>query len=393
MSDIATFAPSRVSTGATFSRFGDAVSAVRIDDVSVQFQYDNSTYDVTTTTTGTGATSNSNSECVLSTGSGVGLASVQSVEVVRYRPGHEAFAFFTAAIAGVDAGVNARIGLFDATDGFWFGCVAGVFGVGRRRGGTDFFTPQASFSEDTIDGAGSSGFTIDWTKLGIRSIKFGWLGIAPIDFCVFGGRSRGFVLSHVIDLTNTQDTPSIFNPVLPMRAEIERVSGSGAATLKTASWNAGTIGDQVNDESGSRGFTGSAERTSVTTRINMITIRNESTFQGKTNKVRAHLGQLSFACDGSKPATFGIYEDATIGGTPVFSSVDASSSTCSIDTAGTTLTGGTKIAEFRCGKTDSKYQEITSMNLRLRPGHKYTIAASAGGASDVHVSVRWHEEF
>lgn len=378
---------------AMVSKFGDLIVAERRDDISVQFQYNIATADVTTTLVGGGSVSVSESRAVLSTAAGVSTTTLESVNVIRYRPGHEAFAFFTAALDDAGVGVEHRIGPWDDNDGFFFGSIDGVFGVGRRRDGVETFTPSSGFSHDTLVGERGSAFTIDWSDLGIRRISWGYLGIAPIDFEVFGDASRGFIPAHTIDLTGAGADTSILNPVLPIRAQVKRTSGSGVAQLRTASWNGGTCGPP-DEEIGNRHFSAySAKSVTGAVRTNLLTISNPTTFQSKTNRVRLNMDRLTVATDGTKTVEVAIFEDATLGGSPSYSAIDATNSVTTVDTAGTTVTGGTRVATWTVGKAEGRDFILRDDAIRLKPGHTFTLAVLTANASDVSASLRWHEEF
>lgn len=363
--------------------FGDKVVSEREPDILVQFQYNIATDDVTTATSGTGAASHSTATAILTTGASTGAASLISVDVVRYQPGFDGYAYFTAAFSGSDAGSVARIGLFDATDGMFIEHSGGVAYCVRRTGTAD---------DKIAIVKPFKAADLDYTKINIYRISYGWLGVAPIAFEVYSGLVDGWVVLHAFEVLNKQTTPSINQPSLPLTASVTRTSGSGAITLHTCSWSAGRIGSH-GVLSSDRSFGTSRAKAAVSTETAILTVNNAATFQGKANRVVIEVDAVSFASDGSKTATFNLKRGATLGGSPSYADVSANSSVASVDVAGTTVTGGTNLLPIQLAKVDAIFIPTTDLHIKLRPGETLTISASSAAASDVVASIRWRELF
>jgi hypothetical protein len=279
------------------SIFGELVTASRSDDISVQFQYNNSDNDlVIVAPTGTGFESNANSMMRVGTGAGIGGQTVFSKDAIRYRPGHEAYSQFTARFEGADVGVNQMVGIGNGDDRICFGTKDGVLGRWFQEGGNPpIFTPRASFKGDTLDGSGEdsnpSGFDWQADKSIIFYPVYGWLGIAPIIWLVFGGFELGWIVADWQDETNIATEPHLQNPSLPMVCESIRTAGTGDAFIETSSWRAGSVGGQEEDNASNRGFADFALNYSASQTLNvhrhLFTLRSKTAFQGKTNHVRA----------------------------------------------------------------------------------------------------------
>lgn len=273
-------------TVAEVTRYGQQVMGLRHDDIKCRFEYNNSTNDVSVTTTGTGTSSNSNSQAVASTGAGVGKCTFSTVRSVPYQPAHEIYFFGSAVFTTGAANTNQRYGMFDDDDGFFFGYSGTTFGVTLRKGASDTFIAKSAWNKDKCDGTGISGFNLDPTKNNQYKISFGWLGIAPISFHIYGGESRGWVLAHVIDYTNTQTTPTVNSPSHKIRWQVERTSGAGAITVAVGCVSGGSIQGE-HSHAGRRVFAGSAATTlTAATEKFIAAFRSVTTFQSKTNKVR-----------------------------------------------------------------------------------------------------------
>jgi hypothetical protein len=363
--------------------FGDKVVSARDADILVQFQYNIATDDVTTATSGTGAASVASATATLTTGASTGAASLTSVDVIRYQPGFDGYAYFTAAFSGSDAGSVARIGVFDANDGMFLEHSGGVAYAVKRSGASD---------EKIAIVKPFKAADLDFTQINIYRISYGWLGVAPIAFEVYSGLVDGWVALHAFEMLNKQTVPSITQPSLPITASVDRTSGSGAITLKTCSWSAGRIGSG-GVLSSDRAFGSSNSKASVSTETAILTIKNAATFQSRTNRVVIEVDVVSFACDGTKTTTFNLKKNATLGGSPSYANVNANSSVASVDTAGTTVTGGTSILPIQLAKVDAKFIPSADLRIKVRPGETLTISASSASASDVVASIRWRELF
>ena len=370
------------------SAFGDLVIGRRIDDVSVKFQYGNATYDVNTTVTGTGTVTNSNSKFEVNSGAGIGSARIESNDPIRYRPGHEAFCYFTATFSAADANGFMRYGCFDDDDGFWVGYQGTAFGFATRTGGTDTFVPQTSWNGDQFL---TGSFILDPTKLNIYRISYGWLGIAPIQLEVSADNGENWTVAHTVDLRNVQTAVSIENPVLPVAAEVVTTAAPGSPLEVTgASWNGGTVGGAINETSNVDRFHSIDAGTKAipnNTLTNMLTVRNPATYNGKNNHVKSQLVFVSAVADGGKPVKVTTYKNATVGGTPVFNSVGASSQ-LQFDVAGTTVSGGTASFPFTVGKDEGIDLYLKDFGLFLAPGDDVTFAVESTQNNDFTLTMR-----
>ena len=302
--------------------FGEQVIGSREDDVSVQFQYNNSTNDLTIfTPTGTGGQSNINSMMRVTAGTGVGDQTVESLNSTRYRPGHELMSQFSARFVGLETNVTHQIGMGDVDDRVSFGTQDGVFGVWFREGGNETFVSQTDFSIDTIDGAkgkgNQTGFTIIPENENVFMISYGWLGVTPIFYYVYGGFDLGWVLVHVIDPTNALQEPHLDNPSLPMFAQSTRSSGAGAdAFIDTGSWRAGVVSGATEQNSSDRWSSFFVTEATVVSTVgigtHLASLRSGVSFQGKTNHVKTVIRRLLLASAHNKDLIVAIYPTSVL---------------------------------------------------------------------------------
>ena len=381
-------------TVAEVTRYGQQVIGLRHDDIKCRFEYNNSTNDVSVTTTGTGTSSNSNSQAVASTGAGVGKCTFDTVRSVPYQPAHEIYFFGSAVFTTGAANTNQRYGMFDDDDGFFFGYSGTTFGVTLRKGASDTFIAKSAWNKDKCDGTGTSVFNLDPTKNNQYKISFGWLGIAPISFHIYGGESRGWVLAHVIDYTNTQTTPTVNSPSHKIRWQVERTSGAGAITVAVGCVSGGSIQGE-HSHAGRRVFAGSAATTlTAATETFIAAFRSVTTFQSKTNKVRAEAVYMGASTDGTKNVRLVLKRNATITG-GAWSSVDANNSIMEVNTTAASFSGGTSEMVVPMLKTDTLALDLGAghIHLELFPGESMMVTGYSAGANDVEVAFRWEEYF
>lgn len=375
--------------------FGDTITAERQTQINVQFQYNLATYDVTITTVDTGTATQSDHNAIVSTGGGVsGSATIQSINALRYIPGHEGYAHFTTEFSTPITGINQKIGIYDDENGFYIGFIGENFMVGRRRDTVDHIVYQSQFNLDKLDGSGAEGLNIDLTKGNVWRITYGWLGYAVINFEVMESDGT-WTAFHKIEYPNANNETNIGNPVLPMRMQVLKTGGTITAniTLKTGSWNAGIINGISQSCDRYQSFAATATITASNSLTNIFTLKSVSAFQTLTNKVRTKILFLSAACDGTKLTSIRIIKNATLGVTATYTYIDSGNSTIQYDTTATTVSNGTTLLTLQLSKTDSRTIDLKDLFVTIYPNDTLTFAAISPLATDVSISTRWAEEF
>jgi len=394
-SDVTLTSVSGSQAGVTL--FNELMVGTKQTDIAVQFQYNLSTEDVKSTIVDTGTTTQATNMGVVSSGTGTSASAImESKHSIRYRPADEAYGYFTAQWDdGGLANTVQAIGTFSADNGFFVGYNGTTFGCGYRKNTVDTHITQANFNKDTLDGNGPSGFNLNTSYLNIFLIQYGWLGTAPVVFSVYGGINNGWIPFHIIDFPNTQAGTSIGNPVLPICCDVTKTSAAATSvTMKTGSWTGGAYNGSKEDNASHRRFTVDSSKTlSSGTLTNILTLQSPTTFQGETNRVRSALNYLSVDSDGTKPVTIRLLEGATLGGVPSYSAVDATNSVLEIDTAGTTVTGGTLKGEFHLSKAADLNESLIELDIDIHTGERVTLAAESAAASDIEGSITYKDYF
>lgn len=230
--------------------FGQIISAIRYNQVEVDFSSTApaSITDITVTTTNGGSSSNSNGQAVFTSGANTsgGVKAVSNISV-DYRPNAETYASFTAIFTTGIANSYQRIGLYNTTNGFFIGYEGTSFGVTIRKNSVDTTIPQASWNVDTLTGGATSKYTLngtpityDPTKDNLFRIRFGWLGAASVTYEIYSPDGV-WVPFHIYKIANVQTSPTINNPNLPVTLDVQKsTAGATVLTMNSACWGAGT---------------------------------------------------------------------------------------------------------------------------------------------------------
>ena len=400
--------PTAITQGAKdvfVTEFGELTVGMRIDDISINFHYGTSTRDTVDLSTGTGSLAEVGSDAAIDCGAGVGEGRLESLDSVRYRPGHDLLVMFTHDQTELQAGVDVIHGLLNTDDGLGMGSQGIDAGLWFMEGGNENFTAQADFSIDKLDGTGISGFNWDPTKRNLFAISFGYLGIAPIRYYVHTG-SKGWVEFHNFMLMNTQTTGHLKNPTLPMAAVVRRASGSGTSVrVKTGSWRAGTIGPEQQVNASNRWVTVQETRINlpaVDTGLNpllyenIFTIRNNATFKSKNNHIRAQMAIVNFVVDANKSVEFVAQINSALAGNGAFVPIDAANSPLDVSLNGSS-TGAVAGASTTVAKDGDRRSDVRETNIYVRPGQTFTLGARGvngiGVTGDVSSSFRIIQEF
>lgn len=369
------------------SAFGQFMMAEPTSEVSLEFNYSVNPDFVNTVVANGGEVTQENSMIELHCGTNAaGSALMESKAALRYTAGEGIYASFTARFTLGTDNSQQEIGLGDVADGYFFGYQGATFGVFRRSGGVDTFVPQSSWNgDDKFDGTGPSGATVDPTKLNVYKVSIAWHGGGPIRYYIFSPVTGRPTLAHTTAYTNSTTVPSVLNPTLPLHA---RCFNSGSTVDKhiwTASMGAYVEGHRATE--GSPGSTGNLKN--VTTEVSLFTIRNDPTFQSKTNRVRVAVKHFSGSSLGGADMLFRLVKNATLGGTPAYTSVNTNS-VVSRDIAGTTVTGGVEVFRVRVDSNLGETLPLEHLQITLNPGDTLTAACTSGaGATNADASLQW----
>jgi hypothetical protein len=372
--------------------FGGLLVGEITPKVQIGFSYNINAAFVNTSTVGSGTVTQSNSKAVLqTTAASSSAAYLWSRRVLSYRQGQGSVIRDTTIYTACVDGSSQILGIGDAVDGFFFGCNGATFGILRRQNSVDNWTAQTAWSNDKATGAGALPF-IDITKGNVYQIRYQWLGFGAITFWIENPPTGDFIKVHTIEYANAYTDPSIFNPSLPLHAEVINTSNDTNVMLQTSSMMGGIEGKEA--ELGNIVSISNDKAAVTTTETNIVTIQNKALFVTKTNRVEIELKSFSYGVDGTKPAIIRLVKNATLGGSPSYSDISANTSVVSYDIAGTTLTGGEPIFTISVSKSTGDVIDLSQYNIVLEPGETLTLSVEAtSSTTDATGSLVWSEQF
>lgn len=383
--------------GAFNGIFGERFMCHRLPKVSANFCYPPDTRSSIITTANGGSVSVVDSMLTVQTGTSVnGSASIQAKDNLRYSAGRDAEAMFTAIFSIGKANSRDYRGLFDVNDGFFIGMNGVDFGIGVRRSTSDTFIKQSDFNKDKLDGTGKSGFTLNLQNMNIFRINYGYLGIAPCFYQVYGGHEKGWITFHVYDVSNKQALTHIANPYLPLRIEVANTGNNTNIVGKVGSVYCGTIDGAGSVDSSSREFSKALSVVGVTAGTDkpLITFHNKLTYGGANNKIDDLLIKIGLAVDGTKTVKISLYKLASAPTGGAWSDIDTANSNMEINTTATvSLVGASFLDAWVLGKTDSLNFDVSKFNYLLAPNEYAVFTFTSTGTSDVEFVNRWSELF
>ena len=175
------------------------------------------------------ATHNINaSNVVMQVGSTAGSKVIrQTKNVMRYIPGRSGTLAFAVRLDTPQVGIRRRFGLFDETDGVFFEDDGGTYSYVIRSSTSGITTETRVTREDwngeKFDGNGWTGVIADPTKNQMISIDYEWYGAGNVQFnWLMSGET---IKSHTFYNSNSLDNAWCASPFLPIRMEIENITG------------------------------------------------------------------------------------------------------------------------------------------------------------------------
>jgi hypothetical protein len=371
---------------------------------SFEYTVDNTDLNTNTVANGGTVTQASGMAVVGSSTTTASTALFQSKQHAKYRPGLGGNSRFTALFTSPVAATEQYIGLMDERgssqafkNGYGIGYNGTTFGFQRWVNDTLVTVTQANW-DDPLDGTGASGMTLDQTKLNVWEIRFQYLGAGKIQLCVEDDSTGELVVIHTVLYANLNTEPSVYNPNFFHTMWVNNKATTSNLILKSASYTFFVEGrtsfielHQPENASGTK------EKTTVTTEVAILTIRNKSTYASKTNFIDILLLAVGASVEASSAnnlATIRIVKNASLGGTPSYSDINTNNSVVEIDTAGTTVTGGKELgADFLAGKNDEFREVLIQSKIILNPGDTLTVAGGSANSATLDAQVTWRELF
>jgi len=357
---------------------------------------------------GTGAVTHADAMVKVSTGTTAGsTAEWRTAQHAKYKAGLGGLFRGTAIFSAGVANSEQMLGLADTEgtypagashlNGFGVGYNGTVFSFMRWSDDTLYPIAQSAW-DDPMDGTGASGMTLDPTKLNVYFIQFQYLGAGAITLWIESDTTGKPVEAHTLHYANQNTVPSVENPNFHLMLHLLSDTSTTNLVASSASLAYFIEGKTRYTELQQPQFaTGKQSKSSVTTEVALLTIRNKTTYNSLDNYLDIILESVNAAIEASSAANLGdirLVKDATLGGTPSYSDISATDSIVEIDTAGTTVTGGKELFNFPlAGKNDREIINLTDYDIIIAPGQTVTIAGSSANNATIDGSILWKELF
>lgn len=159
----------------------------------------------------------------------------ETIKVFAYQPGKSLLVMNTFAMNAAKANLRQRVGYYGASNGFYLEQDGtNVYFVERSLvtgAVTNTQVAQADWNQDTLNGTGASGITLDLSKAQILYMDVEWLGVGTVrmGFIIDGV----FVPAHSFQHANLITTTYITTASLPLRYEIANTGvTASSSTMK-----------------------------------------------------------------------------------------------------------------------------------------------------------------
>ena len=390
----------------------DAFSRLRVSnpthlyDSNFVYTLNTLTQEQITAESGATITHDATNSCALMTFSSTptgGKAYMQSYENFRYQSGRSHLIFMTFNFIEPKTNVLKFVGYGNRSNGIFL----------EQSGSTIQFkiysnTDQASetvaktaWNLDTMDGYGSSGVNLDFTKAQIVVIDLQWLGVGRVRVGFDVGGS--VIYAHEFNHANTTTVPYMKTASLPISA--------GMTCTGTVSTTMRFICSSIISEGGEKdvdaiNFSQSTPSVSASSgaRTHLISLRPKTTFNSVTNRVTMVPTHVELLVTGNYPVKYELCIGDVITGTTTFADVNTAHSAIEYNTAGTT--SGTPSLVIETGfavasasnKGESSHSTFSRIPISLNAagavranGTLTILVTGIGGASACQAEISWKE--
>jgi len=366
------------------------------------FQFDAQPLLWSSSLSGDGAvTHNANTASVdFSVGTANGASVIyQTRQYFKYHPGKSQFVVFTGRLATPKANLRQRIGQFDEANGVFFQVngttLSAVVRSSVSGSVVETTANQADWNLDKLDGTGASGITLDTANQQIFLFDYQWLGSGRIRVgTIIGGR---IVYAHEFNFANLITTPYSQTGTLPLRVEITNTgitaSGSSGRLTCATIYSEGGFSPEGIARTGGSGVT--LKTIGAAGKIPIVSIRKSAS----GIRIPVKIAGASVFCSTSDDLLITFTVNATLTGSTFATSIGFSQ----IDTAATTMSGGTEVYSFylrgaagiASEKLEDKFFELANLILGSTiagVSDIFTISAtSLSGAANAAAMINFRE--
>lgn len=235
-----------------------------------------------------------------------------------------------------------------------------------------------------------SDITLDYDTGNVFQISFGWLGFDGVIFSIKNPSTKEWDEVHSLEYGNANLVPFIYNPTLPICYLVENVANTTDIVLYSSS--AGGFVDGKIPKPVVKHVEIVDITFTSTTIVPAITLHNDGVFQGKLNRVRMKITNISVEVESGKPIIIEVIRGAVLTGASFFAH-DTDTSVAQVDTSATSEAGGEIIDAFSVSTADDRDKKEDES---IEPTKFITIsgAQASGGTNSVcKIIVDWEEDF
>jgi hypothetical protein len=286
----------------------------------------------------------------------------------------------------ISQSVGDKSGTFSFVDTGTTGATATYTELQAGAAKTSGNVAQASWDKQPFAG-------FDPTKLNLYEVRYGYLGVANLEFLIYNPSSAQFELVHSIKWASVNTTPNFGNPDMKVGWIAASLGSSGTNLSVTGgSGMAGIQGTEVIQEDAKATF--SSVGSVGTSFVNIVTVQNRILYGSKFNLGLVEPVSVSIENDHNKGLIVEVIKSPTIGGTQNYQYFNEVNSIVAIDKAGTTITNGSVIDAFTVAAGAAREINLEKLNIFLLPEETLTIAARtvSGTATTVTGTIAWKEE-
>lgn len=286
------------------------------------------------------------------------------------------------------AGTGPLTGTFSYTGA---GGTTGTF-VRTQAGliGTTDFIPRSQFSLDPLDGTGTSGVTIDFTKLNVFQINFRWLGAGVSQFAIEHPDTGALFFFHKIHWVSRQTRPWVDNPNMKFTWTAYNTGGATGASVYGAS-AAGFEEGVLQRNNYGRSY--SLQKSSLGSGIvhQLFTLYNPLTYAGRINMKEVLLTDITVAHQGNDPLQVMIFFEANLAtGTQVYTRLPETVPIVSTTTGTVDLNTYTPVVSFVLGINGNQQFDLQGYRFVIPPGQRATICVKSGqNISQISSALSW----
>lgn len=246
---------------------------------------------------------------------------------------------------------------------------------------TNDFVAQSDFN-----GVVPSGF--DPTKGNSYQIAF-QNGFGNIRYYI-QAQNGDFVLAHTVKWGNNNTTHNFGNPSMKVGLYAYSIGATTSTTVRVSN----ILGMFEGRDDSTRNPRAYSNTKSIgTTLTNIFTLRVSNELNGLINQSEIRPRFLTIANDGTKSAVFDLRANPAISGSPNYAK-QGTKLISEIDTAGTTVSGGTLLASFVLAKGQSATINLDDIEIQMPSTLRLCIAGkmASGSAADLIAALTWFED-